>query len=386
MSYAGIDEIYHLGTPWYKLPFGGAQQAISTLVEGQVEQSSATVYVAGPRGSELPRGARLIDMGRPLSEWTSWTDLNKAHEKHEEMLGKLEREMARRPNARRIINVHLSYSETELLLRLRELELRVPVVITKHTVYPSLLPGASGWDRSKDAGIINQFPTIAISEHERRTAPSFFKIVGVVHHGLPKTYFDNQWHGEREGGCTLGTWLPRKGFYPAFQAAKEAGEEHFQAAGICNTRDQRAYRALIQRDFIDQGFGEDVGTINDLKKKLRWLDSHRYNLTLLQEPEPFNYTPVEAQGRGNIVIATNEGAMPELIEDGESGFIVPRGDSREVIRKVAERIRDINRMSSRDMDRLAQRISAGAERKFSARAMAAGYGRIYREVIRNFRG
>lgn len=367
--------------PWYKIPRGGTQQAVATLTEGLVK-AGATVYVLGPSGSELPRGAKLVDMGRSILDRAadSWTDLRLVQRVHGEMVDKIEEVLRRHPNDQVVLHVHWSYAESGLLFELLRREIRIPTVLTKHTVFPSLL-GHSALDLggNSEADIIRQFPAVAISKFDRSHAQGHFKFIEAITHGLTDVYFNNRLPNERLGGGCLGTYSERKGFLVAYEAAMEAGETRFESAGLCNTPEHRAYRAQIKRRFLDRGFGKDLGTI-DLAEKLVWYPSLRYFLAPIQLPEPLNLTVLEALASGTPVIASDLGAMREMIRHGENGFLVRPGDTR----AIAAHIQHINNLPPQEMNAWALRIRAGAMRDYSSASMAEKYLAVYRRVLREF--
>jgi glycosyltransferase involved in cell wall biosynthesis len=86
-------------------------------------------------------------------------------------------------------------------------------------------------------------------------------------------------------------------------------------------------------------------------------------------PEPFGLVMIEAMACGTPVIAFRRGSVPEVIEDGATGFVVENdAEALEAIKRVAE------------LDR--KRVRAGFERRFSARRMAEGYVHHYEMLAR----
>ena len=91
-------------------------------------------------------------------------------------------------------------------------------------------------------------------------------------------------------------------------------------------------------------------------------------LHLINFAEPFGLSVVEAMACGTPVIARRRGSMPELIEDGVTGFLV---DS------VDEAIAAVGRLS--EIDRAACR--AAVAKRFTVERMADEYLRLYERVI-----
>ena len=85
-------------------------------------------------------------------------------------------------------------------------------------------------------------------------------------------------------------------------------------------------------------------------------------------PEPFGLVAVEAIACGTPVIAYRNGSVPELIEDGVTGFIV------ENLEQAAEAVCNVANIDRR-------RCRANFEERFSATRMARDYIEIYERLI-----
>ena len=90
-------------------------------------------------------------------------------------------------------------------------------------------------------------------------------------------------------------------------------------------------------------------------------------------PEPFGLVMIEAMACGTPVIACRSGSVPEVIEDGVTGFIV---DNEE------QAIRAVNELGR--LDRRA--VRARFEEYFTANRMAGQYEARYRELVARLRG
>ena len=87
-------------------------------------------------------------------------------------------------------------------------------------------------------------------------------------------------------------------------------------------------------------------------------------------PEPFGLVIIEAIACGTPVIAFRRGSVPEIIEDGVTGFIV---DNEAQALQAIERTGELDR----------KRVRAAFERRFTARRMAEDYLRHYEMLVRS---
>jgi len=112
---------------------------------------------------------------------------------------------------------------------------------------------------------------------------------------------------------------------------------------------------------------EYIGEINDGEKS-RFLSGAIALLAPIAWPEPFGLVLIEAMTCGTPVIAFNRGSVPEIVEDGLTGFIVERKEEA-----VA---------AADHLSRLARRaIRRRFEERFTARRMAHEYLAVYRGLI-----
>jgi glycosyltransferase involved in cell wall biosynthesis len=52
--------------------------------------------------------------------------------------------------------------------------------------------------------------------------------------------------------------------------------------------------------------------------------------------EPFGLVAVEAMARGTTVVVSAAGALPEIVDDGRTGYVVPTGDASALARRLAD--------------------------------------------------
>ena len=92
----------------------------------------------------------------------------------------------------------------------------------------------------------------------------------------------------------------------------------------------------------------------------------------LREPEPFGLVQVESMLCGTPVVAPRIGAVPEVVEDGLTGFTTPASQDVQALVSAARRAFELDR----------QIIRKTAERRFSAAWMAEDYLRLYEATVR----
>jgi glycosyltransferase involved in cell wall biosynthesis len=111
---------------------------------------------------------------------------------------------------------------------------------------------------------------------------------------------------------------------------------------------------------------ELIGEIGEDEKE-EFLGNALALLFPIDWPEPFGLVTIEAMACGTPVIAYRQGAVPEIIEEGKTGFIV---DNQEDAVAAVDRLPSIDRVSCR----------REFERRFTANRMTADYIRIYEDL------
>jgi glycosyltransferase involved in cell wall biosynthesis len=159
----------------------------------------------------------------------------------------------------------------------------------------------------------------------------------------------------------VGRISPEKGLDRAITIAREA-DMPLKIAGIVYPSDEQYFRESIKPLLGGTGV-EFVGEIDD-RTKTTFLGEAAALLFPVDWPEPFGLVMIEAMSCGTPVIAFNNGAIPEIIESGISGYVV--SDLEEAVRRVPEALR---------LDR--SKVRRQFEERFSAERMAANYVAIY---------
>lgn len=207
-------------------------------------------------------------------------------------------------------------------------------------------------------------PLVSISQSQKKPIP-FADTVGTVLHGLP-----DDLHAPTlipRGGylAFLGRISEEKGLDSAIAIARAVGLPLKIAAKVDATDqeyfDQRI-KPLLQGDNV-----EFVGEIDETSKT-RFLGDALALLFPIRWPEPFGLVMIEAFACGTPVLAFRHGAVPEVVEDGVTGFIVET---------VEEAICSVSKLLALNRRRIRHRF----EERFTASRMAAEYVTIYKSLV-----
>ena len=110
-----------------------------------------------------------------------------------------------------------------------------------------------------------------------------------------------------------------------------------------------------------------IGEIGDADKN-DFVGNAKAFLMPVDWPEPFGLVIIEALACGTPVIAYGHGSVPELLDDGVTGFVVQ--DQQQAI-AAARRIHEIDRSACREV----------FDRRFTSDVMARNYVKLYRELV-----
>jgi glycosyltransferase involved in cell wall biosynthesis len=181
----------------------------------------------------------------------------------------------------------------------------------------------------------------------------------------------------------LGRIAPSKGLKEALLATKKANIK-LRASGPQDFEEyyQKEIAPLLDSD------RELMGPL-DLKTKGEFLSNSKAVLLPIQWEEPFGLVAIEAMACGAPVIAFSRGAMPEIIEDGVTGFIVnpsdedKRGDfivKKTGIEGLTEAIERMNSLTSEEYIKMRQNCRRHVEENFSVERMAQNYKNMYNKI------
>ncbi len=250
-----------------------------------------------------------------------------------------------------IIHSHVDYLGYPTLQRTG-----VPFVTTLHgrLDLPELQPFYASFD-----GV----PVVSISDSQREPLPHA-NYIATVHHGMPERLL---MPGFGTGGylAFIGRISPEKAPDAAVRIAAKAGMKLKIAAKV-DAVDREYFTTLIE-PLLKGPDVEYIGEIGDAEKSA-FLGNAAGLIFPIAWQEPFGLAMIEAMACGTPVIAFDRGSVPEVIDDGVTGFIV---DDEDQAAAAARRLHDLDRAQIRRV----------FEARFTARRMAEDYLNIYRRLI-----
>ena len=339
MRIAQVAPLYESVPPKY---YGGTERVVSYLTE-ELEQEGHEVTLFASGDSET--NARLVAACRRSLRLDKRYQGQMAH--HFVMLERV----FQRAGEFHIIHFHVDYLHFPLSRRKA-----VTHVTTLHgrLDIPDLVP------------LYQEFcemPVISISNGQREPLP-WANWQATVYHGLPADIY--RFHPEPGSYLAfLGRISPEKRVDRAIEIAKQVGMPLKIAAKIDRV-DQGYFESEIA-PLLSNSLVEFVGEIDDDEKD-EFLGNAYALLFPIDWPEPFGLVMIEAMACGTPVIAYRGGAVPELVEPGQTGFIVEGlEDAVEAVRRVAQ----LSRKRCREV----------FEQRFTAARMAHDYVQQFERLI-----
>jgi len=204
---------------------------------------------------------------------------------------------------------------------------------------------------------------VSISDDQRRPLPHA-RWERTIYHGLPPDLLE--FHPDADDYLAfLGRISPEKRVDRAIEIAVRAGRRLRIAAKV-DAADRAYYESEI-RQLLDHPLVEFVGEVGDADKN-EFLGQAAAVLFPIDWPEPFGLIMIESLACGTPVIAWPQGSVPEVLEDGVSGYLCSDIDS--AVRAV-EQLEKLDRRHCRE----------AFESRFTAERMARDYLAVYRGML-----
>ena len=335
-----------LAPPWIPVPppgYGGIEQVLDLLTKELVARGHDVTMFAAP-GTESP-AVVLSPLDSPQPDQIQFSVFEADH------VACAFADIERADEPFDLVHDHCGFTAFAFADRLDR-----PLV---HTLHGPFTEETSAFY----ARHARKAPAIALSEYQRRQAPPGLDVVAVI--GNPLVVESFPFREEKEDHLL---WIGRlnddKGPQRAIAVAREA-DAKLLLAGPVQPGEEDFFSREVE-PLLGDPHVEYVGEVG--KEKLELYASARALLMPIRWPEPFGLVMTEAMACGTPVIAFPEGSAPELVIDGETGFVV--GDEHEMAAAVG-RLGEIDPARCRDSVR----------ERFDVTPVAEAHERAYSAVL-----
>lgn len=337
--------------PWYPLPpvgYGGIELVVSLLARGLRERGHR-VLVFGAEDS------REAVVGLAPTTWRP--DLGSVHTQGLRDVTYAARVSEYLLNDAGPIDLVHDHAGLSMVSLAQAMDL-APVLHTVHG--PVTEPLASAVE-----SLGTQTSLVAISENQLLPAP-WLPWVGVVPNAVDLDALQFVHADEKDRYLlVLARICPDKGQHHAIEVARRAGLRLVLAGKVDpGSEDYFAEEVEPHLGGSEVTWLENVGGA----EKAGLLARATALLSPITWPEPFGLSMVEAMVSGTPTIAFRQGAAPELIDDGRTGFVVATVD------EMVQAVGDVGQIDP-------ARCSLLARNRFSPDAMVEAYLRVYERVL-----
>lgn len=257
----------------------------------------------------------------------------------------------------------------------------LPIIMTVHgtCTYPEEEGRIKKFFKSSNAYFVS------ITDYQR-TSFKGLRFIKTIYNGLQLEKFPFA----QEAGQTMlfaGRLRKQKGIKEAVDAAEQTGKMLEITGSLSMDAGDRSYfqEYILSKKNIFKYYG-----LTPRSKLGSFYRRSKITLFPIQWEEPFGLVLIESMASGTPIIAFARGSVPEVIQDGQTGFIInPSNDDIRgnwIIKKTGiegfvEAINKIYAMPEEEYKKMRQNCRAHVEKHFTVERMVDEYEKIYEKII-----
>jgi glycosyltransferase involved in cell wall biosynthesis len=349
-----------LAPPWIPVPppaYGGIEEVVALVTDALVARGHDVELFCAPGSSSSAKVHPLLPRAHPEAIERSLFEAD-----HVALAFAAFDDAAAQGHPFDVVHDHCGYTPLAMADRIA-----LPLV---HTVHGPFDEDTSFHYRHHAA----KGSIVCISQSQAGTAPDGVTVTGVVHNPIDV----DAWPiGLRKQDYLLwlGRFVPEKGPQRAIRVAQMTNRSLILAGTV-----QPGWERFFATEIEPHVDGEQirfVGEAGGARKQQLFADAFAF-LMPIRWPEPFGMVMVESLAAGTPVLAFDQGAAPEIVEDGRNGFLVADEE------QMAARVDDAGKLDPMTCCRSAEcfapdLVAARYEAMYEA-AIARGAGRPLEEV------
>jgi len=230
------------------------------------------------------------------------------------------------------------------------------------------------------------YPYVSISNKQRESLPEL-NYVSTIYNSIIISEFDFNEHGGNDM-----VWIGRMNYTKGVDLGIEAAEtikKKFIISSYIDVGDMPYYQKDIE-PHLTMGFLSRTDEMKNIKGKSQFLENGKLFLFPIRWDEPFGIVMIEAMATGTPLVAFSMGSVPEVVKDGETGFLVNPSDAdirgnwiikKTGVKGLCEAIEKIYSMPENQYRKMRKACRAHVEKNFTVERMVDRYEEVYNKIL-----